>query len=251
MLVWISFGCNDEQARAKPRISPGRAKAVQSSPVRKPDSIQTDTETYLEYKVDLKKHDIKFFWKDSSGQVLKNFDNLNNWLNKQGSQLVFAMNGGMYQTDNSPLGLFIENGKIVTPLNKKSGGGNFYLKPNGVFYITKDKQAFITTTDHFRYSSNIQYATQSGPMIVTDKNLNSAFKKNSANVNIRNGVGILQNGEVLFVMSKREVNFYDFAEYFKKAGCINALYLDGFVSRSYLPAQNWIETDGNFGVIIA
>ena len=51
-------------------------------------------------------------------------------------------------------------------------------------------------------------------------------------------------------MSKQEVSFYDFAKYFKKIGCENALYLDGFVSRTYLPEKNWIQTDGNFGVII-
>ncbi|MBP6659490.1 MAG: phosphodiester glycosidase family protein, partial [Chitinophagales bacterium] len=72
----------------------------------------------------------------------------------------------------------------------------------------------------------------------------------STKLNIRNGVGILQNGNPIFVMSKQEVSFYDFAKYFKKIGCENALYLDGFVSRTYLPEKNWIQTDGNFGVII-
>jgi hypothetical protein len=38
--------------------------------------------------------------------------------------------------------------------------------------------------------------------------------------------------------------------YFKDLGCKNALYLDGFVSRAYLPEKNWIQTDGNFGVMI-
>jgi hypothetical protein len=41
-----------------------------------------------------------------------------------------------------------------------------------------------------------------------------------------------------------------FASYFQKLGCKNALYLDGFVSRTYWPEGNWIQTDGNFGVII-
>ena len=36
----------------------------------------------------------------------------------------------------------------------------------------------------------------------------------------------------------------------KSWGVKNALYLDGFVSRAYLPQQNWTQTDGNFGVII-
>ena len=42
----------------------------------------------------------------------------------------------------------------------------------------------------------------------------------------------------IFAMLKKEMNFYEFAEYFKKLGCKNALYLDGFVSRTYLPEKN-------------
>ncbi len=37
---------------------------------------------------------------------------------------------------------------------------------------------------------------------------------------------------------------------FKTLGCINALYLDGFVSRMYLPEEKWMQTDGDFGVLI-
>ncbi|WP_370526749.1 phosphodiester glycosidase family protein [Flavobacterium sp. MDT1-60] len=50
---------------------------------------------------------------------------------------------------------------------------------------------------------------------------------------------------------KKEINFYDFANYFKSLGCKNALYLDGFVSRAYVPSEKWIQTDGNFGVLFA
>ena len=51
-------------------------------------------------------------------------------------------------------------------------------------------------------------------------------------------------------MSRSKINFYDFAEYFRQAGCRQALYLDGFVSRTYAPADGWNQLDGNFGVII-
>jgi len=78
-----------------------------------------------------------------------------------------------------------------------------------------------------------------------------AFKEGSANVNIRNGVGMLPDGKVLFAMSKTLVNLYDFSDFFRKAGCKNALFLDGFVCRTYLPQKNWMQTDGDFGVIIA
>ena len=242
--IFICFFCNcNDQQSITPTITQKRNPTQENKEAEDP--------IFLKHRIDLKKNDLRLFWKDSSNQPLKNFDNLKTWLNKQNRQLVFAMNGGMYQTDNSPLGLYVENSKLITPLNKRSGEGNFYLKPNGVFYITKDKKAFIETTAEFKLKPNIEYATQSGPMLLVNGNIHSAFKQNSVNTNIRNGVGILPDGQALFVMSKQPVNFYDFANYFKKAGCQQALYLNGFVSRTYLPSQNWIQTDGDFGVMIA
>jgi uncharacterized protein YigE (DUF2233 family) len=138
----------------------------------------------------------------------------------------------------------------MSPLNTKSGNGNFYLKPNGVFYITTDNAPVICDTKDFNNNGKIKYATQSGPMLVIDGKIHTEFKEGSKNLNIRNGVGILPDNSVVFAMSKIEINFYDFANYFKRMGCKNALYLDGFVSRTYLPEQNWTQTDGNFGVLI-
>lgn len=88
-------------------------------------------------------------------------------------------------------------------------------------------------------------------MLVIDGEIHTSFKEGSANVTIRNGVGILPNNSMIFSMSKKEINFYDFAKYFKDLGCKNALFLDAFVSRTYLPEQNWTQTDGGFGVIVA
>ena len=209
-----------------------------------------NNDQFVDYRVDLKKQNLKFYWKDDNNQPFKSLQSLKNWLDKNGQKLIFAMNAGMYKTDNSPLGLFIEASKIVTPLNTRSGKGNFYLKPNGVFYITTDNIANICTTEKFKANSKIKYATQSGPMLISNGQIHSAFKKGSVNLNIRNGVGVLPDGTVMFAMSKMVISFYDFAVYFKKAGCKNALYLDGSISRTYLPAQNWVQTGGNFGVII-
>lgn len=210
---------------------------------------RTDDNLFVTYEVDLKKSDLKLYWKDDEKEIFKSIQNLKTWLEAQKRTLVFAMNAGMYMQDNSPLGLYIENKKQLTPLNTASASGNFYLKPNGVFYITTDNKPVLCQTTDFVNNGKIKYATQSGPMLVIEGTIHSAFKEGSANVNIRNGVGILPNNHVIFVMSKSAINFYDFASYFKKLGCKNALYLDGFVSRTYLPEKNWIQTDGNFGVM--
>jgi len=196
------------------------------------------------------KQTVALYWKDDAGKLLGSLLKLKQYVEAPKRKLVFAMNAGMYMEDRSPLGLFIQNGKIIRKLNTSSGYGNFYLQPNGVFYITNDGKGHIVTTAHFKNDKNIRYATQSGPMLVADGHIHDAFKKGSTNLNVRNGVGILPDGRMLFVMSKNEVNLYDFAAYFKDKGCKQALFLDGFISRTYFPAADLLQTDGFFGVMI-
>lgn len=209
-----------------------------------------NVEAFINYQADLKKQNLQLYWKDYKGQPLKSIQKLKELVESNRQQLLFAMNAGMYMTDNSPLGLFIQNGKTIMPLNKKSATGNFYLKPNGIFYIDSDNNPAICATEKFINNDKIKFATQSGPMLVIDGNIHPAFAQGSKNVNIRNGVGVLPDNTLLFAMSKNEINFYDFADYFKKSGCKNALYLDGFVCRTFLPEKNWVQLDGNFGVMI-
>jgi uncharacterized protein YigE (DUF2233 family) len=209
-----------------------------------------DDNNFISCTVDPKKQELKMYLKDNTGKGFGSIGNLNSWLTGQHKKLLFAMNGGMYMENRSPLGLYIENGEMKHGLNKSSGSGNFYMKPNGVFYLLKDNTAHISTTPDFRRTNDIQYATQSGPMLVVSGQINNAFKEGSVNLNIRNGVGILPDGKVIFAMSKTGISFYDFATYFKKLGCKEALYLDGFVSRTYYPEKNWVQADGDFGVII-
>lgn len=209
-----------------------------------PDSL-------LIHLVDLKKSDLAFYLKDEQGKFFHNHKNLKSELAKKGKKLTFAVNGGMYNRDHSPQGLYIENGRLVAPLDTQSAGyGNFYLQPNGVFYLTKNKNGFVKTTSNFQLEQDITFATQSGPMLVIDGKIHPVFREGSKNLNIRNGVGVLPDGRLLFVMSKTKINLYNFANFFKKQGCQNALYLDGFVSRTYLPEQDYEEFDGKFGVII-
>ena len=209
-----------------------------------------DYKKFISFKVDLQKQDLKLYWKDDKGQNFKSLGALKMWIEKKHRVLEFAMNGGMYKQDNSPQGLFIEKGIQIKGTDTSSGNGNFYLKPNGIFYITKNRKAGIIDTKKIIGLDTLLYATQSGPLLIIDGNIHPAFIEGSKNLNIRNGVGILPDNKIIFAMSKTEINFYDFANYFKKLGCKNALYLDGLVSRTYLPKENWKQTDGNFGVII-
>lgn len=249
MKYWWAFlcsalltACNDSGAEA-PVIKPGPVVAKQT-----PATTPRTADQFLVFTC--KPAEVQLFWKAEDGNIFRNFDSLDQWLAaRRRQQLVFAMNGGMYMEDNSPLGLYIENGKTIRKLNKSNGSGNFYMRPNGVFYITKKGTAHIKPREDFN-PDDVKFATQSGPMVLIDGVINPTFNKGSANLNIRNGVGILANGDCLFMMSRSLINFYDFALFFKEKGCKYALYLDGAISQTYLPEQSYTTKGGNFGVII-
>lgn len=214
------------------------------------DSISSDPRI-LHYVCHPTEVDIKFYWKGKTDSIFLNLGNLEKALASEGKTLLFGMNGGMFEKDRSPKGLYIEEGNLIQTLDTISKGfGNFYLQPNGVFYIHENGRAEVKETQHFTSLENIQYATQSGPMLIIDGMMHPAFNQGSPNLNIRNGVGIMADGRVLFAISKQTINFYDFATFFQKNGCRNALYLDGFVSKAYSPEQNWKQKGGSLGVLI-
>lgn len=220
-------------------------------------SCTTTKTEILSIITDPKKESFQFYWKGTNGVALKSLGKLKEQIDANGQQLVFAMNGGMYDEQNKPIGLYIEKGTELIKLNtttlkptKNWPIPNFYLQPNGVFYITKNNIAQISKTTEFKNKNDVAYATQSGPLLVINGNINPIFEKNSDNRKVRNGVGILPNNHVVFAISTGKINFYDFAAYFEKLGCKNALYLDGYVSKIYFPEKNQNETGGNFGVMI-
>lgn len=216
------------------------------------DRIDKDTSPFLSYELNPQCQQLAFFLKNGQNENFETFNRLRTELLHENLELVFAMNGGMFTKEYAPVGIYIEEGILLSPLDTtESESGNFYLQPNGVFYLTRDNIPGICTTESFKLTDEINFATQSGPMLLVNDTIHPAFNQGSVNKQIRNGVGILPNGHLLFVLSKTEINFYDFAAFFKQKGCKNALYLDGYVSRAYLPSQNWIQTDEKFGVIIA
>ena len=204
---------------------------------------------FITYIADPKNQEIQLYQKDELGKDFRNIGNLQTWAQQHNKTLEFAMNGGMYHPDFSPVGLFIQNGKEIHPIDTGSGEGNFYLQPNGIFYITAT-EAGISSTADFKNTGAVLFATQSGPMLLKDGVIPASFKQGSTNLQVRNAVGILPDHKVIFALSKQPISFYDFAAYFKGLGCKNALYLDGVVSRAYLPAKQWEQKDGDLGIII-
>lgn len=208
------------------------------------------------YVADLDADNIQLHWKDNAGKIYSSIDNVYDQLKKQNSIPQMITNAGMYKTDLSPQGLYIENYKRLVPLDTtKPNSNNFYLKPNGVFFIDSSNVAGIVTTENFEKESErrkIKWATQSGPLLVIDGAMHKLFTNGSKNLKIRSGVGIENEKKVVFIISDDEINFYDFSLIFRNIfDCKNALFLDGAISRMYLEKLNPNEKGGEFGAIIS
>ncbi|HET7930121.1 MAG TPA: phosphodiester glycosidase family protein [Rhodanobacteraceae bacterium] len=190
--------------------------------------------------VDLAKARLGLHWRDpATGKPYESIDALQGWGTAHGEQLLFAANAGIYDADGEPLGMYVEDGKTIKPLNTAHGNpasGNFSLLPNGVFSIDAAGHASVQTTEAFAAAhSTPRIATQSGPMLVIDGRINPHFDADSDSLKWRSGVCAPRPDEAVFAVSTGPVNLHTFARLFRdKLGCRNALYLDGTLSQIYV-----------------
>ena len=193
---------------------------------------------------------ISMYYRDDKSALLRTLGSLKQHVESKKRELIFAMNGGMYHPDFSPVGLFIADHTVHKPVNLNRGTGNFFIQPNGVLYVNSQEQPGICLARDVHKVSNIKHATQSGPMLVINRKINPYFSDTSNYLNIRNGVGITKQGKLIFAMTRNPVTLYEFAYYFKQLRCVNALYLDGSISKTYAPRSRWVQLNGNFGPMI-
>jgi uncharacterized protein YigE (DUF2233 family) len=205
--------------------------------------------------VDMQRDHLRMYWKDPDGNLFGTFSRLRNWLRPQGNDLFCATNAGIYDKQYRPLGLYIEAGITLRKLNTRQNAyGNFYLQPNGVFIVSDDAAHIIDTTsvnaEPERWLAHARYATQSGPMLLRNGEINSAFAPDSLNIFVRNAVCIDDRHQVILNMARNPITFYDFARFLRdRLHCVDALYLDGNISRIYPSLE--ADLGPSFGAIIA
>ncbi len=210
---------------------------------------------YLVCSFEADRDTIRLFLRDETGSPFGQFERLANHVAAKGETVIFAMNAGMYHDDRRPVGLYIERGESEMGLVRSAGPGNFGMLPNGVFWIDGET-AGVTETLAFdtRFGETPpRYATQSGPMLVIDGALHPELNPDGTSLRRRNGVGVSRDGTTVhFVISDAPVNFHSFARLFRdELRTPNALYLDGTVSKAYVPALERNETGLDMGPIVA
>jgi len=183
--------------------------------------------------VDTEHEELQLFLNDENGKGFKRFDTLKTWLAGKNKELRFAMNAGMYHSDYSPVGLYVQNAKQVSALNLADAWGNFFLKPNGVFLLTQAGPQVIESSEYPAIANGVLLATQSGPLLLRKGQVHPAFRPESTSRLKRNGVGVIGK-KAIFVISEQPVNFHEMASFFRDAlHCQDALYLDGSISGIY------------------
>ena len=223
----LAAGCNRQ------------AQAVDSS------DVVFDGQSFKIVTIDIARERLALYWKNPDGDPFGTIENLRQWGMTRNQRLRFAANAGIYDRQNAPLGLYVEDGKALVPLNLargKASAGNFSLQPNGVFAIYPDGHAAVrSSTDYKADAKPARWATQSGPMLVIDGQLNNQFADESNSVKWRSGVCARTPHQVVFAVSQSPVNFHTFARLFRdQLGCRDALYLDGTISQFYLDGAGYV-----------
>jgi uncharacterized protein YigE (DUF2233 family) len=181
--------------------------------------------------VDTARQDLALFLNDEAGRPLNGFARLAAMLKARHQRLDFAVNAGMYHASFAPVGLLVQDGKEVAPLNLADGAGNFFMKPNGVFLVSASGPRVVESSQYA--GAGVRIATQSGPLLLHDGVIHPLFNPQSDSRYIRNGVGV-SGSKAIFVISNHAVTFYELAVFFRdNLHCRDALYLDGSVSSLY------------------
>lgn len=187
-------------------------------------------------------HHIRLYWKDPNGNPFLTLGAVEDWVLAQGDSLIALTNGGIYEPGYVPSGLFIDNGHIAVPLNLRDGKGNFYLKPNGVFALTRHGARIVESSIFDTEEDTAIYALQSGPLLVSNGNIHPAFQDGSQNCRLRSGIGVRTDGTIVLAITNGAVNFHDFATFLRdRLGCSDALYLDGAISTLHAPTLGRFE----------
>ncbi len=156
---------------------------------------------------------VRFVWKNEKGERYRSFDRVQAAFAAQKKTVRFLMNAGIFEPGGIPSGLHVEDRQTLHPLNLADAPGNFFLKPNGVVYLvaTGDRHAAtILKATSFppleiqlkaNSANSLEWAVQSGPLLLVDGERHPAFTGKSTSKLHRNGVGVDGKGRLVFAIT--------------------------------------------------
>lgn len=162
--------------------------------------------------------------------VDRRFSNVQEAVSKSGA--IAGVNGGYFQSDLTPVGLLISEGKLVHPLERAK-------LLSGVFFVRKQKPSLVRA-QHFSDTAGVSDAIQCGPFLVESGRMVSGL--NNGRSAPRTFVFLTQSGS-LGIGICRSVTLAELAEILAEADLLpngpiaSALNLDGGSSTGFYLAH--------------
>jgi uncharacterized protein YigE (DUF2233 family) len=173
------------------------------------------------------------------------------YVRSQRLRWAVATNAGIFDPQLKPVGLHIQGGQQLHALSTAQGQGNFFLKPNGVFWVD-EHGAHVAETSRFVPGATVALATQSGPLLLEAGSIHPAFSATGTSLKVRSAVGVDTRGHVQLALSQAPVNFHATASLFRDVlDCPNALYLDGYISAIAAPGMQPVREHEYAGLLVA
>jgi uncharacterized protein YigE (DUF2233 family) len=181
--------------------------------------------------------ELRLYWSDPGGKPLRTYAALEQAVEADGRTLLAATNAGIFEPGLVPTGLYVQRGSTQRALERGRGRGNFYMRPNGVFFMEGGRARVLETGEYAKASPHPGEATQSGPLLVRAGQLHPQLTPASGSLAIRSAIGVRADGAVVLAVSREEVNLYAAAAFMRdQERCPDALYLDGYISTLHVPA---------------
>jgi uncharacterized protein YigE (DUF2233 family) len=240
----------------------GMHAASTGSPVQ-PAAFEYRTETwhgvrFAVVRADPTRTRIRMYWRDPAGRNYGSQARLARILRAEGETLLAASNAGIFtKTPRHPEGLHVERGRVYVPLNLRDGEGNFYDKPNAVFFVTSAGRAEIVESRAAQARiPEMMEATQSGPALLLNRLLVGDFAGATTSSmlvgdkTIRNGVCV-DGTSVYLVKTDHSLTRSHLALYFRdRLRCTDGLFLDGATPTSlHVPGHKSDSKDNLVGIL--
>lgn len=249
---------------ARPSVSPGGGDGSDGVEFERIDHAGTSFDVVW---VDPARAEIAVFWKDAGGRPYRTLRGFGQAMTRAGRRVLAATNAGMFEEapspatgrlDSIPLGLHVESGAVLRPLNRRvvrpgePGWGNFYMRPNAVFGVDRSGRAWVRETPRVAGGeASLAHATQSGPALVLEGKIHPGFARPGGRRQVRNAVGVCGRGRVALVYTGA-ATVHELADLFRaRLGCPDAVYLDGSISGLLVPDERVRVEHGRYVGILA
>ncbi|HEU0012525.1 MAG TPA: phosphodiester glycosidase family protein [Longimicrobium sp.] len=196
---------------------------------------------YYVVHADLRRHRVRLHWKDRAGRPYGSPSALARALAAEGERVVAVTNGAIFSREMAPLGLHVERGAALVPLNRGAGTGNFFRPaPNAVFAVLRDGTARIVRRDAaVPLAARMVEGAQSGPRLVERGRTRHRFGDRRMH---RTGIGVCSPTDVYLVVTRTGASLNELARlYRERLGCADAMFLDGGGVRGLVAARDTLE----------